>query len=168
MCKNYQQLKLTLPNCAKGYSFPSSTLRLQWNKTNASSLAEFVNAIHVHGLTRLLPIFAFVCLYPTPVSLGASVGGSLQYTSKKYESLTLKTKCSKSTTKTTGKIIKSLNINHEGVSIIKHLYARGNAICCKWETNVALKKYTNHEFCLKSPFTNIVKFVKMSFTCERT
>ena len=79
LCINYQQLQLTLPNWAKGYSFPSAKLRLQWNKTKPSSIVEFVNAIHVHGLTRLLPISLFVCLYPTPVSLGASVGRPLQY-----------------------------------------------------------------------------------------
>lgn len=41
-------------------------------------LAGFVNGIHFQGLTLLLPILAFICLYPWFVSVGMIGGASLK------------------------------------------------------------------------------------------
>ena len=136
LCINYQQLQLTLPNWAKGYSFPSAKLRLQWNKTKPSSNVEFSQFS-----------FLFVCI-PHLFYL-VQVWAGLYSISEEYESLTLKRKSSKSTTKTTRKIITSLSINDERSMNHQTLISRCNVICCnviccKWESNVAVKKYMNY------------------------
>lgn len=41
-------------------------------------LAGFVKGIHFQGLTLLLPILAFICLYPWFVSVGMIGGASLK------------------------------------------------------------------------------------------